>query len=123
MNITEKEKRIEEAENFFNQLYGKIMALHFSYLITFKNGIETYSFAINNETERRNMAIKAIELADDSVDVWHSVNIVNVKPANGKRGDENSSTSTFVPPLIKVIQLSLLLTSMKLNLFSPSLPA
>ena len=35
------------------------------------------------------MAIKAIELADDGVDVWHAVNIVNVKPANGKRGDEN----------------------------------
>ena len=62
MDITEKQKRIEEAENFFNQLYGKIIALHFSYLITFKDRIETYSFAINNETGRRNMAIKAIEL-------------------------------------------------------------
>ena len=89
MDITEKQKRIEEAENFFNQLYGKIIALHFSYLITFKDRIETYSFEINNETGRRNMAIKAIELADNGVDVWHAVNTISVKPANGKRGDEN----------------------------------
>ena len=89
MDIIEKQKRMEEVDNFFNQLYGKIMALHFSYLITFKDRIETYSFAINNETGRRNMAIKAIELADNGVDVWHAVNTISVKPANGKRGDEN----------------------------------
>ena len=53
MDIIEKQKRMEEVDNFFNQLYGKIMALHFSYLITFKDRIETYSFAINNETGRR----------------------------------------------------------------------
>ena len=35
------------------------------------------------------MAIKAIKLADNGVDVWHAVNTISVKPANGKRGDEN----------------------------------
>lgn len=88
MNINEKQKRIEEAKNFFNQLYGKIMALNFSYLTTFKNGIETYSFTIADETQREAMAIKAIELADNAFDVWHCVNPVSVKPSNGKRGDE-----------------------------------
>ena len=85
----EKQRQVEEALEFFDSLYEKITASHFAYLITFKDRIETYSFAINNETGRQNMAIKAIELADNGVDVWHSVNIVNVKPANGKRGDEN----------------------------------
>ena len=88
MDITEKQKRIEETKNFFNQLYGKIMNLNFSYLTTFKNGIETYFFAIANETQREAMAIKAIELSDNAFDVWHCVNPVSVKPSNGKRGDE-----------------------------------
>ena len=89
MDITEKQKRIDEAKNFFNQLYGKIMALNFSYLTTFKTGIETYSFSISDETQRLAMAQKAIELSDSGVDVWHCVNPVSIKPTNGKRGDEN----------------------------------
>jgi len=36
------------------------------------------------------MARKAIELSDSGVDIWHSVNPVNVEPADGKRGDEKS---------------------------------
>ena len=88
MDITEKQKRIEEAKNFFNQLYGKIMALNFSYLTTFKNGIETYSFAIADESQREAMAKKAIELSDNAFNVWHCVNPVSIKPTVGKRGDE-----------------------------------
>ena len=88
MDITEKQNRIEEAKNFFHQLYGKISKHHFSYLTTFKNGIETYSFSIANETQRETMAKKAIELVNNAFDVWHCVNPVNIKPTVGKRGDE-----------------------------------
>ena len=88
MDITEKQKRIEEAKNFFNQLYGKIIALNFSYLTTFKTGIETYSFSIADENQLMAMANKAISLADNGFDVWHSVNPVSIEPTIGKRGDE-----------------------------------
>ena len=85
-----KQKRFAELVHFFNQLYGKIPAQHFIYLITFKNGIETYSFSIANESQRKAMAIKAIELSDKGIDVWHSVNSVSIEPTVGKRGDETA---------------------------------
>lgn len=86
----EKQSRIAQLVNFFNQLYGKIPAPHFAYLITFKNGIETYFFSIVDETQRADMARKAIELANNGFDVWHSVNTVSIEPSNSKRGDEKA---------------------------------
>ena len=83
-----KQNRFAELVHFFNQLYSKIPAQHFIYLITFKNGIETYSFSIANESQRKAMAQKAVELADNGIDVWHSVNPVSIEPTIGKRGDE-----------------------------------
>ena len=85
----EKQRRIVELVNFFNQLYGKITAPHFAYLTKFKGGTKFYPFTIANETQREAMAIKAIELSDSGVDIWHSVNTVSVAPYGGKRGDEN----------------------------------
>ena len=52
----EKQRRSSQLANFFNQLYGKITAPHFIYLITFKNGIETYSFSIADESQIEAMA-------------------------------------------------------------------
>ena len=87
--VDEKQKRIAELVNFFNQLYGKITAPHFAYLITFKDGIQTYSFSITDEIQRREMAQMAIALTNNGFDVWHSVNTVSIKPTSSKRGDEN----------------------------------
>ena len=87
MNLTEKQSRIAELVNFFNQLYGKIPELHFAYLWTKQLGI--FPFVINDESQRMAMAMKAVELTDNGVDVWHSVNTVSVEPTNGKRGDES----------------------------------
>ena len=84
-----KQSRIAELVNFFNQLYGKITAPHFAYLTKFKGGTKFYPFAIADETQREAMAIKAIELSDSGVDIWHSVNLVCEKPTDIKRGDEN----------------------------------
>ena len=81
-----KQSRINKTTKFFNLLFGKITAPHFAYLWTKQNGI--FSFAISDETQRANMAKKAVELSDNGVDVWHSVNPVNVAPYAGKRGDE-----------------------------------
>ena len=83
----EKKHRITTLAHFFNQLYGKITAPHFAYLWTKQRGI--FPFVINDESQRMAMAMKAVELSDKGVDVWHSVNTVSVEPTNGKRGDEN----------------------------------
>lgn len=85
----EKQRRIAELVNFFNQLYGKITAPHFAYLTKFKGGTKFYPFSIADKTQREAMAIKAIELSDSGVDIWHSVNLVCEKPTDSKRGDEN----------------------------------
>ena len=87
MNQVEKQSQIATAGNFFNLLYGKITALHFAYLWTKQRGI--FSFNISDETQRAAMAIKAVELSDNGVDVWHSINPVCVQPTDGKRGDES----------------------------------
>ena len=86
MNQNEKQNRIDEALNLFNQLYGKIPEPHFAYLWTKQRGI--FPFVINDESQRMAMATKAVELTDNGIDVWHSVNTVSVEPTNGKRGDE-----------------------------------
>ena len=86
MNQIEKQSCITETLNFFNSLYGKITAPHFAYLWTKLNGI--FSFAISDETQREAMALKAIELSDCGIDIWHSVNPVAIEPTNSKRGDE-----------------------------------
>jgi uncharacterized protein (DUF927 family) len=82
----ERQTHIAEAIKLFNLLYGKITTQHFAYLWTKQRGI--FSFNISDLTQRENMAHKAVELSDSGVDVWHSVNPVNVEPTNGKRGDE-----------------------------------
>ena len=83
-----KQSRIDELVHFFNQLYGKIPEPHFAYLWTKQIGI--YSFVISDESQREAMALKAVELSDNGVDIWHSVNIVYVEPTSGKRGDETA---------------------------------
>ena len=86
MNQNEKQSRIARLVYFFNLLFGKITMPHFAYLWTKLHGI--FAFQINDESQRTAMAIKAVELADNGIDVWHSVNTVCVEPTNGKRGDE-----------------------------------
>lgn len=83
-----KQSRIDKTTKFFNLLFGKITAPHFAYLWTKQQGI--YSFAVADETQREAMAKKAVELSDNGIDVWHSVNPVSVAPYAGKRGDENA---------------------------------
>ena len=84
--IDEKQSRINTTVTFFNILFGKITAEHFAYLWTKQRGI--FSFQINEESQRMAMAIKAVELSNCGVDIWHSVNPVYVRPTDGKRGDE-----------------------------------
>ena len=84
--VDKRQTRIAETMKFFHLLYGKITALHFAYLWTKQRGI--FAFVINNETQRLAMARKAIELSENGVDVWHSVNPVCIKPTDSKRGDE-----------------------------------
>ena len=85
--VDEKQSRITELFHFFNQLYGKITVPHFAYLWTKQHG--TFSFAISNVNQRMAMAIKAVELSNKCIDIWHSVNIVNIEPTSSRRGDES----------------------------------
>lgn len=97
--VSNKQTRIAEAERFFDLLFGKLTAPHFSYLIKFSGGMDTFTFTVADETQRRAMARKAIELSDMGVDIWHAVNPVSVKPHYEfdakknknvlKRGDED----------------------------------
>ena len=82
----EKQRRIAELAKFLNQLYEKIPEPHFAYLWTKQRGI--FPFVINDESQRMAMAKKAVELTDNGVDVWHSVNTVSIEPSSSKRGDE-----------------------------------
>jgi uncharacterized protein (DUF927 family) len=84
--VDKRQTRIAETMKFFNSLYDKISGPHFVYLWTKQSSI--FSFSINDETQRADMAIKAIELSDCGIDVWHSVNTVYIQPTDGKRGDE-----------------------------------
>ena len=84
----EKQSHINETVKFFNILFGKITAPHFAYLWTKQRGI--FSFQINDATQREDMARKAIELSNNGVNVWHSVNPVGIEPTNSKRGDETA---------------------------------
>ena len=83
-----KAARIAELVHFLNQLYGRISEPHFSYLIKFKDYTRIYAFDVSDKTKLEAMARKAIELSDSGVDIWHSVNPVNIEPTDGKRGDE-----------------------------------
>ena len=90
MSITEPQNMLAETNKFFNLLYGKIPANNFSYLIKFTGGNGIYPFAISDETQRKLMVHKAIELSNKGFDVWHAVNPVCVEPVDGKRGDETA---------------------------------
>lgn len=97
--VVDKQARIDAAKKFFDLLFGKLTAPHFSYLAKYKGGTQFPEFAVANETQRADMARKAIELSDMGVDIWHAVNPVSVKPhyefdeKKGKdvlkRGDED----------------------------------
>ena len=87
MNVTEKQRRFEELTTFLHQLYDKIPESNFVYLWT-KQRKDTFPFSLPAQISL--MAQKAIALANGGVDVYHSVNTVNIKPIAGKRGDENS---------------------------------
>ena len=97
--VVDKQARIDAAKKFFDLLFRKLTAPHFSYLIKFSGGMNTFDFAVADETQRAEMARKAVELSDMGVDIWHAVNPVSVKPhyefdeKKGKdvlkRGDED----------------------------------
>ena len=84
------QKRIAEAVKFFDFLYDRVPTPTFIYLAKFKDKREFPAFSATDAKQRAAMAVKAIELSDSSVDIWHSVNPVSVKPSGGKRGDESA---------------------------------
>ena len=49
------------------------------------SGRNSAAFSLSPSTTQ-----KAIEFSDKGVDIWHSVNTICIKPADGKRGDETA---------------------------------
>ena len=88
---TEKQKRITEAEKFFNLLFGAVKERKFGYLWT-KQDKATYPFAVSNADERALMAKKAIELSDAGFDVYFGVNLMDNPPAKHARVKSESVT-------------------------------
>ena len=82
--VDEKQKRIAEAEKFFNLLYGSVTERKFGYLWT-KQDKATYPFTVSNADERKAMAIRAIELSDEGKDVYFGVNLMDESPSRNTR--------------------------------------
>lgn len=81
-----KQSRIEQAEKFFDLLYGKITGEHYSYL-WIKQGEKkaTHSFLVSNADARHEMATKAIEENDSGADIYFGVNLVCQKLSQNER--------------------------------------
>lgn len=92
---------VDEAQILFDALYRKIPSGHYAYLFTSDKKI--YPFEVADENQRLAMAKKAVELSNQGVNVWHSVNVVKVKPADGKRG--TAETVSFQTALVVDIDI------------------
>ena len=84
MKTVNKQIRIEEAEKFFNLLFGNVTERKFGYLWTKQDKV-TYPFTVSNPDERRKMALKAIELSDSGFDVYYGVNLTDNAPEKKRR--------------------------------------
>ena len=85
MKDISKQARIDEAEKFFNLIFGAVNdADKIGYLWT-KQDKATYPFKVANADARHNMAVKAIELNDAGFDVYFGVNLMDTEPAKYQR--------------------------------------
>ena len=86
-----QQQRFDEAKKFFDLLYGGITESgNYSYLCRQYHGLQASgkkypfgiddSFDVSDEAQRKQMAIKAVELSDRKNHVWHAVNTVSVAP-------------------------------------------
>lgn len=90
----DKQTRIEEAEKFFNLLYGNVREEKFSYLwAKHPNGDKaTYPFTVSEAAERQEMARKAIELSDAGWNVFYGINLMDTPPAENQRAKAENVT-------------------------------
>lgn len=84
MKVPENQTRIDEAEKFFNLLFGSIAQKKFSYLWTLPDK-KTYPFDVSTPDNRHAMAQKAIELNDAGYHVYIGVNVTDTAPATSDR--------------------------------------
>ena len=84
MEIVDKQTRINEAEKFFNLIFGNVTERKFGYLWT-KQDKSSYPFTVSNVDERKAMATRAIELSDKGFDVYFGVNLMDEPAAKDKR--------------------------------------
>ena len=85
--------REAEAKRFFDALFGTVTA-GFSYLVRqFPcHEDDLFAFDVTDETQRKQMAQKAVEISDAGYHCWNTVNVVGTAPVGGKRGGEETVT-------------------------------
>ena len=80
------QERIDMAQEHFDRLYGNVTDSKFGYLWAKQGATKaTYSFDVSTPDNRRQMAIKAIELNDAGFDVYYGVNLVDSPLAENQR--------------------------------------
>lgn len=89
----DKQSRIDEAERFFNLLYGVVTERKYGYLWAKRVDERiTYPFDVSNPAERKAMAVKAIELNDQGADVYYGINLMDTPPAPHERATKETVT-------------------------------
>ena len=93
-NKFDKQRRIAEAQLFFDSLYGKVSGDFWGYLwtATQDNRHKTFPFLVTDADQRAQMAKRAIELSDAGNQVYFGVNLVSVKPSPYERGKNSTVT-------------------------------
>lgn len=86
MENVSNQTRIDAAENFFNLLYGNVTERKFGYLWAKQGDLKkTFPFDVSTPDNRRQMAVKAIELNDNGFDVYYGINLVDMPLTSGER--------------------------------------
>ena len=93
-NNLDEQKRIAEAQLFFDALYGKVTGEFWGYLWTAAqdNHHKTFPFLVTDAEQRAQMAKRAIELSDAGNQVYFGVNLLSEKPSPYERGKNTTVT-------------------------------
>ena len=95
MLFDEKLARIEDAQHFFDLIFGRVHETKFSYLWTLPDK-QIYPFDVSDANARRRMAEKAIDLADDGSNVFYGVHLADEPPKQGERVKADNVTMQAV---------------------------
>lgn len=97
-----KQMQIDEAANFFNQIFCSVNQSAFSYLWTLPDK-SSFFFDVSTPDNRLAMAKKAIELSNSGQNVFFGVNLQNNPPKSGRGKEPDISLQTAIVTDIDVL--------------------